>query len=67
MSATNPEPGVTISIVKRNMAEVAREEVDAARALGEDPWALYRGHLSIARAMKDILEQEHSTVLRKEK
>ena len=58
MSAVNPESGVTISIVKRHMGTVAQEEIDAARELGEDPWSLYRGHLSIARAMRDILESE---------
>lgn len=52
------EPGVTITVETRNLGDVAREEIDAARAEGIDPMDIARTHQRLGYIIPQLLEGE---------
>lgn len=42
-----------------NFRTEAKAQVAAAREAGHDPWDIYAGHLGMARAIKQLLDEEN--------
>jgi len=40
-----------------NFRTEAKAQIAAAREAGHDPWEIYSGHLGIARAIKQLLDE----------
>ena len=52
------ERDYTASVETRNIGDLAREEIEDARAVGADPMAIAKTHQMLARLIPALLEHE---------